>query len=328
MAEEILTATTQHVLSGVGLAFPENRGSWQGGTFGGRHSRYAQSTLSKVVRNKISTVNAPSKAVACRVEDEQIHHPMGYHTQKETPYAITDQCSCPTPAQFKITKVNKKSYAPCSSIPNCSGLLGVGVSSVPSRPSRFRINTSSWLTGRSPSFSTMASRRLLRRSRSVGSLLPRSRGVVARHDSHACTLLGRGRDALERGSIMAGVMRSSRALLSQSRSRASCARRRTSSLALRRSFRIKTRARGFAMKRSQTILVAALRISTLWHVASVCRDSSLMASSLPFADGIARGGCGLCTSVSWMMCRRPWATPLTAAKVKMPGEISAGNEGV
>lgn len=71
------------------------------------------------------------------------------------------------------------------------------------------------------------------------------------------------------------------------------------------------------MKRSSSILVAALRISTFSHVARVAREEDLMASSVRWR-GI--GGGGLCTSVKVTMRRRPWATPLTAKKVKMPDD--------
>lgn len=77
------------------------------------------------------------------------------------------------------------------------------------------------------------------------------------------------------------------------------------------------------MKRSHIILVAALRISTFEQVASVCSEDVFIASSLPPGSGMVGRGAALWTSVKVTMCRRPWATPLMATKVKTPGNRSA-----
>lgn len=116
-------------------------------------------------------------------------------------------------------------------------------------------------------------------------------------------------------------MTNRRSLCSQSRVTASCALCFVSGSLLRRSFKTRLYAVELAKKRSQKILVAALLISMLEQVARVASDEVLIASSLPFGEGIVGWGGELCTSVSWTTCRSPWATPLAATNAKTPGRV-------
>lgn len=74
---------------------------------------------------------------------------------------------------------------------------------------------------------------------------------------------------------------------------------------------------GCAMKRSSRILVAALRISVLGHVARVRRESSFIASS----GSEVGGGVGCETRVKDLMVCREEAMYLVARTVKMPGVV-------